>query len=313
MKERIDLIIDTDPGVDDALAIMLAASQPHVNLLALTTVHGNVGLSQTTRNAAKVLDVIESDAAIYPGCARPLVYLPTENATRVHGEDGLGDVGIPESQRRVKTEHAAQAIVRMAREAPGRLTLAAIGPLTNLAVALRLEPDLPRLFKRLVIMGGAVTGRGNVLTGCAEFNVYSDPEAARIVFDEWGDFELADWEATVRHGFPLETLQEWRALDTPRAEFYGRISGRVAEFVQRRGETGQMRAADALALSVVVEPDIVQESEVRYARVETDGASRGLTWVDWENRLDRRANARIVLRVDQDRFMELMRGALLAG
>lgn len=310
MAEAIDLIIDTDPGVDDALAIMLAAAQPQVRLRALTTVHGNVSLAQTTRNACRILDLLESDAVVYPGCSQPLVHRPRENATRVHGEDGLGDAGIEESRRAAESEHAAAALVRLANESPGELTLAAIGPLTNLALALRLDPELPRKVKRLVIMGGAVTGRGNVLSGCAEFNVYTDPEAAHVVFSGWGAVELVDWEATVRHGFPIETVDRWAELGTRQARFYHRISRRVVDFVQRRGESGQMRAADALALAVVVAPDIVTESHARHLRVETTGASRGMTWVDWENRLGNAPNTRIVTRVDQQCFVDLMRQGL---
>ena len=306
MAEPLRLIIDTDPGVDDALAIMLAHAHPDVRLDALTVVAGNVGLEQTVRNACTVLDIIGSQARVYRGCATPLVFRPRENAARVHGQNGLGDVPLPASTRRVESEHAAAALVRMASEAPGQYTLAAIGPLTNVAMALRLDPELPTRIKRLLVMGGAVTGRGNVLTGCAEFNIYSDPEAAHVVFSEWPMVELVDWEATVRHGYPLSVIDDWHAAGGELAAFYHQISRRVVEFVQQRGEQGQMRAADALALSVLVEPDIVQEAHERYLRVETAGDLRGMTWVDWEGRLGRRPNARIVNRVDQVGFMRLM-------
>ncbi|MEM9374258.1 MAG: nucleoside hydrolase, partial [Planctomycetota bacterium] len=227
MSDPVRLIIDTDPGVDDALAIMLAHAHPGVHLEALTVVHGNVGLEQTTQNAFRILDVLDAEALVYAGCDRPLIYRPAENAARVHGEDGLGDVAWPASDRPVATEHAAAAIVRMATESPGELTLVAIGPLTNVAMALRLDPTLPEKIGRFVVMGGAVTGQGNVLTGCAEFNVYTDPEAARIVFEEWPDFELVDWEATLRHGYPAETVDGWRDAGDDRAAFYHAISGRV--------------------------------------------------------------------------------------
>ena len=306
MSDKIDLIIDTDPGVDDALAILLASAHPGVRLHALTVVHGNVPLEQTVSNACKILDVIGSDARVYRGCVGPLVCARTESATYVHGEDGLGDVDWPESTRHVEVEHAAAAIVRMANESPGRYTLAAIGPLTNVALALHLDPDLPNKLARFLIMGGAVTGRGNVQTGCAEFNIYTDPEAASLVFDRWPDFELVDWEATISHGFPIEQVDAWRELGDARADFYHQISGRVRAFVVGPREPGEMRAADALALSVVVDPGIVTRDARRYARVETSGASRGMTWVDWNDRLGRRPNCRVVLEVDLERFLALM-------
>ena len=133
---------------------------------------------------------------------------------------------------------------------------------------------------------------------------------ARIVFEEWSGFELVDWEATVRHGYPLETLDRWREAGDDRAEFYHAITGRVRDFVQRPGEFGEMRAADALALIVVVEPDIVTEAHDRFALVETDGQLRGVTWVDWNDRLGHTPNCQVVNRVDLDRFLTLMARAV---
>ena len=147
-------IIDTDPGVDDAHAILLALAHPDVQVEAITTVNGNVNLNHTTANALKILDVADKNIPVYRGCDRPLVNRPA-NADFVHGADGLGDCDIPTSRKQVQSEHAVHALTRLANENPSEFTLVAIGPLTNVAVALSIDPDLPKKYKQLVIMGGA--------------------------------------------------------------------------------------------------------------------------------------------------------------
>nr|XP_061809041.1 non-specific ribonucleoside hydrolase RihC-like [Nerophis lumbriciformis] len=308
----LDLIIDTDPGVDDALAIMLAHAHPNVRLHALTVVAGNVGLHHTVANACKVLDVIQSDAKVYPGAARALVFEPDEDAAYVHGRDGLGDAGMSASKRDVETEHAANALVRMINERPGKLTLAAIGPLTNLALALHLDPELPSKTKHLMVMGGAVTGHGNVGNVTAEFNIYSDPEAAHLVFSQWPKFDLLDWEATVHHAFELDEVDKWLVLGTDQAVFFHAISRAVVAFNQGKGDGhAKMSAADALALAALVEPSVVEASEMRHVAIETHGReTRGQTVVDWLNRKQQAPNARIIQRVDQERFLALMQAGV---
>ncbi len=307
------LVIDTDPGVDDALAIMMAQAHPGCTVEALTIVGGNVGLDHTVRNACFLKDVLKGDFPIYPGCGKALCWQP-ENAAFVHGEDGFGDVlkGQPESTP--DNEHGASAIVRLAKENPGQLTLLTIGPLTNVALALRLEPNLPNLYQRMVVMGGAVTGKGNVSNVCAEFNIYTDPEAAHMVFSEWPQFELADWEATMAHQFEFAALDQWLAGQSPVAELYQKISGKVRQFVTAsEPENPKMRAADALAMAVTLEPQHVVQSVDRHVAVETaPGMTRGMTVVDWSERLGKQANARIALAFDQARFEALIQQGLSA-
>jgi purine nucleosidase len=168
----IRLVIDTDPGVDDAHAIMTAFAHPGARVKAITTVAGNVPLERTTANACTILDVLEQDVPVYAGCDRPLVGQPPD-ASYFHGADGLGDSGYPPSRRGVADRHAVNALIRQANESPGELTLVAIGPLTNVALATRLDPTLPQKYQRLVVMGGAIRCVGNITTA-AEFNAYAD-------------------------------------------------------------------------------------------------------------------------------------------
>ncbi len=301
------LLIDTDPGVDDALAILMAHA--NADVVGLSVAAGNVGLGHTVGNTLKLVDVIGADTPIFAGCPLPLV-LPSLGAGFVHGEDGFGDTAYLPSARKAADEHAAAAIVRLAKTFSGQLTLVALAPLTNLALALRLDPELPSRFARLVIMGGAVTGRGNIHLAPVEFNIGFDPEAAHVVFSEWPQFDLIDWEACVRHAMAFEWFDAVVAGGDARARFYAAISRKARAFNQARERLG-MIVADALAMAVALEPGIVMRAEERHVGIELTGTlTRGATVVDWDDRFGRPANARIVLDVDQAKFEALVARAL---
>ncbi len=300
------LLIDTDPGVDDALAILMAFAHPHARVAALTIAAGNVGLECTVANALKLVDVAGVDVPVYPGAPAPLVHAEAD-AAFVHGKNGFGDIEWPLLSRRAADEHAAAAMLRLTRERPGELTFVMLGPLTNLALALKLDPSLPSRVKRLVIMGGAVTGRGNVARIPVEFNIGFDPEAAHLVFEAFAQFDLVDWEATMAHGFAFATVADWFARGDGRARFYEAISGKTREFMRRTRHPDTWHAADALAMAVALEPERVLEWQARPIAVELDGRlTRGMTVVDWARRGGQPDRARIAMRVDQARFEALM-------
>jgi purine nucleosidase len=302
------LLIDTDPGVDDALAILMAHA--HADVLGLSIAAGNVGLAHTTRNARTLVDVVGAATPVFAGCPTPLVRLPEEDAAFVHGHDGLGDVGFPEPKAAVANEHAALAILRLTRERPGEITLVALAPLTNLALALRLDPSLPQRVKRLVVMGGAVTGRGNTSRVPAEFNVGFDPEAAHVVFEGFPDFDLVDWELTLRHAFDEDEFDQWLAAGDHRAEFFGRVFRVARETNRERGRRGII-AADALAMAVAIDPSVVKRSEHRRVGIELDGRlTRGATVVDWGGRLGQRSQVSVVMELDQAKFAAMVQRAL---
>jgi purine nucleosidase len=308
--EKLKLLIDTDPGVDDALAILMA--HRHADVLGLSIAAGNVGLAHTVGNALKLIDTIGAQTPIFRGCAEPLV-LAAADAAFVHGADGFGDTGYVPSARQAESEHAAQAILRLSHTHAGTLVLVAIAPLTNLALALKLDPTLPQRIARLVIMGGAVTGRGNTHLVPTEFNIGFDPEAAHVVFSTWPHFTLVDWEATLRHGIAFETIERWLAADNPHARFFAAISRRTREWTRTRGRP-RLMVADALAMAVALQPDIVTRAEDHHVAVELTGTlTRGATVVDWENRFGKPANAHIVMDVDQGRFEALIASALGAS
>lgn len=310
-EEPIPLLIDTDPGVDDALALLMAFDDPAHRVVGLTVSAGNVGLAHTVRNALKLCEVAgRAELPVHPGCAAPLLH-PAPDAADVHGRDGFGDIGYPDPARPAEAEHAALAILRLSRLHAGRLLLVALGPLTNLALALRLDPELPQRVRRCVVMGGAVTGHGNV-TAAAEFNVRFDPEAARIVFEAFPCIDLVDWEATLAHGFLHAQMERWLRAGGPRARFYEAISRRTRQWsAARRGE--RWHSADALAMAFALHPDAALELRSRPLAVELQGAeTRGATVVDWLRRQGRADNARILMRYDQARFEALIEAALRA-
>jgi purine nucleosidase len=305
---RLPILIDTDPGVDDALAILMA--HRHADVVGLTIAAGNVGLAHTTANALKLVETIGANTPVFPGCATPLVHA-ADDAAFVHGADGFGDTGYTPSARRAESESAAQAILRLSREYAGKLVIVAMAPLTNLALALKLDPKLPSRVARLVVMGGAVTGRGNT-TVSAEFNIGFDPEAAHIVFCAWPQIELVDWELTVRHGIGFDTVARWVGADNPTARFFDAISRKTRAWSQERGRP-RLALADPLAMAVALQPDIATQTQDRHVAIALDGLARGATLVDWDDRGGARANARIVLDVDHVRFEALCASALGAG
>ena len=307
--DKLKLLIDTDPGVDDALAILMAHSDADAEVLGLSIAAGNVGLAHTVGNALKLVQIIGAQTPVFAGCATPLV-LPAADAAFVHGADGFGDTGYVPSTRRAENEHAAQAILRLSHEHAGKLVLVAMAPLTNLALALKLDPGLPQRIAKLVIMGGAVSGRGNTHLVPAEFNIGFDPEAAHVVFSTWPHFTLVDWELVLRHGIAFETMERWLVANNPRAQFFAAISRKTREWTRSHGRP-RLMVADALAMAVALQPDIVKHAEDHHVAVELTGTlTRGATVVDWQDRFAQPANAHIVMDVDQMRFEALVASAL---
>ncbi len=304
---RLPLLIDTDPGVDDAWALLMAFASPAHEVVGLTVTAGNVGLAHTVRNALRLCEVAGVEVPVFPGCAEPLVF-PAEDAAYVHGRDGFGDTGCLPPARAPEAEHAALAMIRLSHAHPG-LLMVCLGPLTNLALALRLDPTLPARIGRLVVMGGAVTGQGNTSVS-AEFNIAFDPEAAHVVLEAFPEYDLVDWEAVLRHGIPHVDVEGWLDSPAPKAAFYKAISRRTREWSEGRRGT-HWHSADGLAMAAALVPDGATGWARHALAVETGGRlTRGATVVDWADRSGRPARARILLGYDPARFRALLAGAL---
>ena len=311
MTSKIPLLIDTDPGVDDALALLMAFADARHDVVALTIAAGNVGLDHTVRNALKLCEVIgREDVPVFAGSPDPLLH-PALDAAHVHGRDGYGDVGLPPPVRQAEAENAALAILRLSHEHDGQLMLVMLGPLTNLALALKLDPTLPRRIGHIVVMGGALTCHGNI-TPVAEFNIAFDPEAAHVVFSAFPQVRVSDWEATVAHGLPLPQAETWLAADTQQARFYELIS-RKTRALSEDAKGDRWYTADALAMAWALNPEAAQRVEHRPLSIEMGGAFRGATLVDWNRQTGRPDNCELLMAYDQARFEALVRQALGAG
>ena len=309
MTDKIPLLIDTDPGVDDALALLMAFADDRHDVVGLTVAAGNVGLDYTVRNALKLCEVADRlDVPVFAGAPEPLVH-PAEDAAHVHGIDGFGDVDLPPAPHAASDEHAALAIIRLSHEHAGKLFLVALGPLTNVALALKLDPSLPSRINRILVMGGAFTAHGNI-TPAAEFNIAVDPEAAHIVFSAFESVEVADWEATLAHGLLHTDIMGWLNADTDKARFYELISRKTREWSEdSRGE--RWFAADALAMAWALEPDSATRVEARPLMVEMTGThTRGATIIDWNRQTGKKDNAQLLIGYDQQRFEARVRAAL---
>ena len=292
-----DIILDCDPGHDDAIAILLALASPEVNLLGVTTVSGNQTLEKTTANAIRVLDhVNRADIPVAAGAERPLVR-DQHAAAHVHGETGLDGPDLPPPSREPDPQHAVDWIARTITEHGRPVTLVPTGPLTNIALLLASHPDLAKNIERIVLMGGAI-GEGNI-TPAAEFNIWADPEAAHRVFSSGLDVTMVGLDVT------------HQALMTPAhvAQLQGRVGKLVADLygffsrfhASRYGWDGAP-VHDAVALAHVIDPTLLQTAH-RGVKVDTGPElSRGRTHVAMRgNHWD--PNCHVATEIDADRFL----------
>ena len=272
-SERRKIVLDCDPGLDDAIAILTAAH--HGDLIGITTVNGNVGIDHTTHNALVTAQIAGLDVPVHRGAARPLI-APTMDAARIHGETGLGDVALPPLARTVASADAVEYLCDTARSVDD-LHLVAVGPLTNVALALRSDPDLRSHLSGLTIMGGGAHA-GNV-TPVAEFNVWADPEAAAIVFREAAPITMVGLDVTHKVLLGGDEAARMRAAGTPAAEF---ASGLLEYAYDRCREFGLEAAPvhDATAVICVTHPHLFRQSSHPVA-VELHGEhTRGMTVTD---------------------------------
>ena len=306
-------LIDTDPGVDDALAILMCFAAPDVQVHALTVLGGNVGLRDTVHNACLLADHAHrknpsQQVKVYEGVGRPFIGAAPD-AAFVHGTDGFGDAEFSPPLTQPELLHAALVIIEAANRFAGELEILALGPLTNIALALALDPELPSKVKRLIIMGGAVTGKGNI-TAFAEFNIAVDPESAQSVLTGWPNAELVDWEATLENAPSIAETESWLAAGTANAKLMHAISRKTLAFHLSIAEVGLDYAAawtwaDPLAAYVAIRPD---RCEFKRFGVEVlmQGSARGATMLD-----QRKRDVQIATKLPKIEFHALMKDCLL--
>ncbi|MBI2881668.1 MAG: nucleoside hydrolase [Candidatus Tectomicrobia bacterium] len=278
------ILMDCDPGVDDALALLLALSSPEAQVLAVTTVAGNAPVEVCTRNALRVLAVAAPLGArrvrppVYQGASGPLAGIEGERASHIHGEDGLGDVDprrYPDPPESPVPPPAPEALLRWARRSPGELTLVATGPLTNVAIAAQADPEGARLFRRIVVMGGAVRAPGNVTPG-AEFNAWSDPEALEVLLAQDLPLILVPLDVTRQVVLTKRHLDRL-PRDDPRARLVRDCTRAYMDFHRKARGIDGCFLHDPLALGVALDPSFVRMEEMYLQVVTGTGRERGRT------------------------------------
>jgi inosine-uridine nucleoside N-ribohydrolase len=304
----LPLIIDSDPGLDDAVAIGLALARPELDVLAVTTVGGNADVRHCTENALRLLHAYgRDDVPVAEGAAGPLVG-EVVRATEVHGEGGIGRTQLPPATASAVSGGAVELIARLLREHPEPVTIAPIGPLTNIALLLRLYPELAERIAHLSIMGGSI-GEGNA-TVSAEFNIYADPEAADIVFRSGIPITMMGLDVTHQALLDRAGSESLRASGTNS----GRIAAELTDYaLDRNMEWGGRTTAamhDAVAVAHLAIADLVEVAPYHVAVDTTNGPARGRTVCDglpYRLRRDgRTANAQVGIRIDRVRFESML-------
>lgn len=297
-------IIDTDPGIDDAAAIVAAVRTGALELTGLTTVGGNAPLANSTRNALRLLELLGAETPVVAGAERPLLE-PQRHSKEVHGEDGFGDCGLPEPTSAARPGSAVDFIIESAARYPGELSILALGPLTNLALAVAQDRSLSGKISRIVLMGGTSDARGNS-TMVSEFNVGADPEAAAILFQAGIPITMVPLETTLKAMIGDAELRKLEESVTPMSQAYLRISRPMADLVEARLGFRGLVLCDLVAAAVAIDPTIATERLEAYVAVETGGRiARGLTAIDYWHLTGQPPNATVCMNVDAERVREL--------
>jgi len=302
--------IDTDPGIDDALAIMLALKSPELQVVGISAVHGNIEVELGASNVLKILSLLGSDVPVWVGAPRNLIG-DLRTAPFIHGKDGLGDL-LKAPGRRPESGSAFGALARALREAEEPITVIALGPLTNVALALAHEPDIERNFERIVVMGGAFRCEGNT-TPAAEFNVYCDPEAARFVLRSGIPQVWVGLDVTMRTVMPLEWSEKLARCKDEGLRFIGELTTFYSRYYRSYYGIEGCALHDPLTVGYLLNSKLVTTREV-FVDIELGGMlCRGRTVADmwgipepWGE-----PNAEVALDVDARAFLKLFRERVL--
>lgn len=299
------IIIDTDPGQDDAVAILLALASPELEVKAITTVAGNVPLPLTTENALRVVELANrTEVAVYAGCPRPMLR-PLLTAEHVHGKSGLDGSDLPPAKIAARAQHAVAFLIEALAQAPEPITLVPIGPLTNIALALVARPAIQANIREIVLMGGAWKTGGNT-SPAAEFNILVDPHAADVVFRAGIPIVMMPLDVTHQNLTTPERLERIRAIGTKLAQtvanmlaFYDRHD------IEKYGMPGGP-LHDPTTIAYLLKPDLFGGKKVHVAIETADTPAQGTTIVDWWGKTKAEPNALFVNAIDSDGFYRLL-------
>ena len=309
MKQKI--IIDCDPGQDDAIALLLAfASADQLNLLGITCVAGNVGLPLTVLNALKLRELVgRHDVPVFAGCPRPILQV-LETAAHIHGETGLDGVDLPNPSVDADPGHAVNFLIETCRNAgPKGLTLCLIGPMTNVATALIMAPDIAENIAEIAFMGGVALGPGNV-TPAAEFNIFVDPHAAQIVLEAGIKTTMIGLDVTHKALATPARRAHFGTLDTPSGQAAAQILAYYDRTdIEKFGDVGAP-LHDPCVIAYLLSPELF-DGRVCHVAVSTgDSHALGQTVVDWWGRTRNKPNCRVITEIDTDGFFKLLTARL---
>ena len=305
--DALPIILDCDPGHDDALAMILAAKNPALKLLGITTVSGNGGISKVTLNARRIATLANIDVPIAEGAGKSILGA-FEEANDIHGESALDGAELPEPKIELSLLHAVDLIAKLIRESDKSVTLIATGPLTNIALFLKMHPGLKQKISEIVFMGGSAS-RGN-RTPYAEFNIWMDPEAAEVVLQSGLPLTMCGLDVTHQ---ALVTPDIFNELDKMNSKLSKIIIGLLKFFAKTYDEVFEMPDPplhDPVAVALLIDRTVVKTRMVN-VEVELSGTlTRGATVVDLHNRLGRSANCNVALELDRSKFWNLMLTAI---
>lgn len=309
------ILLDTDTAGDDTIAIMLALKARDAVLEGITINCGNVDFDQQVENALYTIQVAgkSGKVPVYPGARHPLLR-GWRTAEEVHGRDGMGDSRFPKAKQRPEERHAVDAIIETINSNPGEIDLVEIAPMTNLALAVRKDPGIVKKVRRFYFMGGSNQYLGNV-TPAAEFNIWVDPDAAKVVMESGLRPTMVGWEICMRHGFlGGPELAEIEEMGTEESEFFLAVNRQVRRFMKKTYALEGTECTDSLTMSMVLDPRVATETRKLFVEVDnTDGPSRGATIVDELGALRRKPNANVVYGASHERFREMLFRVLQGG
>ncbi|XP_070813981.1 nucleoside hydrolase-like [Chaetodon trifascialis] len=317
MKKK--LILDVDTGVDDAQGIMVALAAPDVEILGITCCYGNTSLENVLQNTLRVLKVCDRlDIPVYRGCVEPLL-ARKRHASDYHGKDGLGDVPDPDapSLELLQRKSGAKALIKLVKQNPGEVSLVATAPLTNLAVAVQLDPSFPKKLKALYIMGGNIESRGNT-TVCGEFNFVADPKAAYIVLERYTcPTYIASWEFSCKNSLPWSFCESWLSQNTEKAAFMKKITSLSMKKAQSAAYQKEITAGkgfnscDTYAVAAAIDDAFITESDEVAVTVELEGTcTRGMMVLDYMELLQKKHKAFVMKKVDLEKLKQMFMNSL---
>ena len=305
-------LIDTDTGSDDAVALVMALRHPDIEVVGITTVAGNVPLQMATQNALYTLEQCGRSipVPVYAGCAKPMLR-EIVTAQNVHGMDGMGDMGLPLHSRQPAASHAVPKLIELIHQYANDITLVTLGPLTNIALAVMLDPSIAKLVSRCVVMGGTSDNVGN-MSLAGEYNIWADPEAARIVFESGLPIMMVGWDISRKYAvIAPEDAAAIRAIDTPLAHFCLDINAVVNKFCLEETQLAGFDLPDPIAMAVAIDPTVATQIYRRHVIVDLgEGHSRGQILIDHHGQLNRSHKADLVVEASREKFIQMLHNAV---